>query len=212
MGNIAAVWSAFVHAMSEQERRFPEFLNEPATEEVLLEAEQQLGFPFPEEIKELYRIHNGQNHRYGIVFGLDFLSLTELCRKHKDWKELIDSEGPEGLAELGELCTSTPPGAIKTVYANLRWIPLFYDGSGNAVGIDLDPGEQGSIGQIINFGRDEDNKLVLAPNLAAFIPRYLTALADEVEIEAEDDDDDIFFSLDAHAIDIWKRLAKEGAH
>ncbi|MBY9081814.1 SMI1/KNR4 family protein [Paenibacillus sp. HN-1] len=212
MGNIAAVWSAFVHAMSEQERRFPEFLNEPATEEELLEAEQQLGFPFPEEVKELYRIHNGQNHRYGIVFGLYFLSLTELCRKHKDWKELIDSEGPEGLAELGELCTSTPPGTIKTVYANLRWIPLFYDGSGNAVGVDLDPGEHGSIGQIINFGRDEDNKLVLAPNLAAFIPRYLMALADEVEIEAEDDDNDIFFSLDAHAIDVWKHLVKEGAH
>ncbi|MNW16981.1 hypothetical protein D3C71_2160160 [compost metagenome] len=48
MVNIAAVWSAFVDAMSEQERRFPEFLNEPATEEELLEAEQQLGFPFPE--------------------------------------------------------------------------------------------------------------------------------------------------------------------
>ncbi|MNI99917.1 hypothetical protein D3C73_1591250 [compost metagenome] len=53
---------------------------------------------------------------------------------------------------------------------------------------------------------------MLAPNLAAFILRYLTALADEVEIEAEDDDNDIFFSLDAHAIDAWKRLAKEGAH
>lgn len=49
------------------------------------------------------------------------------------------------------------------------------------VGVDLDPGEQGTVGQIINFGRDEDNKLVLAPNLAAFIPRYLTALADGVE-------------------------------
>ncbi|CQR56554.1 SMI1/KNR4 family protein [Paenibacillus riograndensis] len=212
MGNIAAVWPAFIQAMSEQERRFPEFLNEPATEEELLEAEQQLGFPLPEEVEELYRIHNGQNHMYGIVFGLDFLSLTELCRKWNDWKELIDSEGPEGLEELGGLCTSAPPGAIQTVYANLRWIPLFYDGSGNAVGVDLDPGEQGSMGQIINFGRDEDNKLVLAPNLAAFIPRYLTAFAGEVEIEAEDDEDDIFFSLDAHAIDVWKRKAKEGAH
>ncbi|MFP4973978.1 SMI1/KNR4 family protein [Paenibacillus sp. CN-4] len=210
MGNVTAAWSAFVDAMNEREPKFAGYLNAPVKEEEIAEAEAQLGFPLPEDVKELYRIHNGQDHMYGIVYGLDFLGLQELCEKWVGWKALIESEGPDGMAELGKACTSTPTGAIKTVYANPHWLPLFYDGAGNAVGIDLDPDHAGTYGQIINFGRDEEQKVVLAPNLAAFIPRYLTGLVNEAEIEDEDDEDDIFFSLESHAIDVWKDMVKNG--
>ena len=43
------------------------------------------------------------------------------------------------------------------------------DWGGNHFGIDLSPGPDGRRGQVINFGRDEDLKVVMAPNLEAFI-------------------------------------------
>ncbi len=64
---------------------------------------------------------------------------------------------------------SYPQDAIKPIYINLRWIPFSHDGAGNHLGIDLDPGATGIIGQVINFGTDEKNKFVIAPSLTDFM-------------------------------------------
>jgi hypothetical protein len=44
-------------------------------------------------------------------------------------------------------------------------------------GLDLNPGLNGVVGQVVNFGRDEENKYVLATNWA----RFLADVADELE-------------------------------
>ena len=68
--------------------------------------------------------------------------------------------------ELG--ITSTPEGAIRKKYFHYKWLPVLSDGSGNYIGVDLDPGPAGRKGQVIIFGRDEEALFVVADGLPSF--------------------------------------------
>lgn len=68
--------------------------------------------------------------------------------------------------ELG--ITSTPEGAIRKKYFHYKWLPVLSDGSGNYIGVDLDPGPAGAKGQVIIFDRDEEALFVVADGLPSF--------------------------------------------
>jgi len=72
--------------------------------------------------------------------------------------------------------TSTPENAIKKKYFHYKWIPIFSDYGCNYIGIDLDPDINGTKGQIINFGRDEEKMIVIAPNLESFFDFILNEI------------------------------------
>lgn len=65
--------------------------------------------------------------------------------------------------------TSYPEKAIKTDFVNSSWIPFLHDGGGNFIGIDNDPDINGAKGQIINWGRDEHDRFVIAKDLKEFL-------------------------------------------
>lgn len=72
--------------------------------------------------------------------------------------------------------TSTPENAIKKKYFHYKWLPVFSDFGGNYIGIDLDPDSKGTKGQVINFGRDEQDMVVLAENLDNLFAKILAEL------------------------------------
>jgi len=72
--------------------------------------------------------------------------------------------------------TSTPKSAIQKKYFHYKWLPIFSDYGGNYIGIDLDPDLKGTKGQVINFGRDEQDMFVLAENLENLFDRILFEL------------------------------------
>lgn len=82
--------------------------------------------------------------------------------KHEIKRESYDFDNELSL-------TSTPQGAIKTKYFHIKWIPIISDYGGNYIGIDLDPDEKGTKGQVIIFGRDEEDMLVLANSWGDFL-------------------------------------------
>ncbi|MED1218197.1 SMI1/KNR4 family protein [Bacillus paralicheniformis] len=143
---------------TELKLHFRPFLNPPAAEEDIQKAENEMEVTFPEELRALYLTHNGEKESGpGLFFGLPFLSLQEMITEWRIWKEL------EGDEELGEIdAYSVPPCWIKEKYVNRRWIPISRDYGGNHIGIDLDPDQEGQAGQVINFGRDEEIKYVIA--------------------------------------------------
>jgi cell wall assembly regulator SMI1 len=49
------------------------------------------------------------------------------------------------------------------------WVPFADDGGGNFLGLDLAPDEDGTAGQVIVYGREEDVKYVLAPSFGAYL-------------------------------------------
>jgi cell wall assembly regulator SMI1 len=61
--------------------------------------------------------------------------------------------------------SSTPDNAIRKKYFHYKWLPIFSDYSGNYIGIDMDPDINGSKGQVIIFGRDEQKMIVLGNSM-----------------------------------------------
>lgn len=72
--------------------------------------------------------------------------------------------------------TSNPKNAIQKKYFHYKWLPVFLDYGGNYLGIDLDPAAKGTKGQVINFGRDEEDMFVFAETMESLFDKILTEL------------------------------------
>lgn len=169
-------------------KRFISCLKEGASDEEIRQAEKIIGISFPKELAELYKCNNGNIETsneaifLGGILGLDFLCIEEVVEEWEAWRELDDED-------LDEFSTSTPEKAIKCTYTNKGWIPFAADGGGNFIGIDMEPDVNGIAGQVINFGRDEDNKYVLAENLSQFLDLMIDIIrSDDFKIEFMDDE------------------------
>lgn len=70
---------------------FKPFLNAPATIEEIQYVESELGISFPDELRNLYLAHNGEDKSGpGLFFGLPFLSLDEVLDGWRIWKRIED--------------------------------------------------------------------------------------------------------------------------
>ena len=136
--------------------------------------ETKIGVELPNSLRKFYQWRDGQQSELeaGFFYGLEWLSLEGIYLEWKTWSELFD----EGFAEMEGEWESFHRGKIKEVYINKQWIPFASDGGGNHLAIDLDPGPQGTVGQIINFGSDEDTKYVLAEDFESFLSWFITQL------------------------------------
>lgn len=139
--------------------------------------------------KALYTTANGQKNKTntGFFYGLEFLSIDRMTNFWLNQVNLI-RENSRNKIHMNEFAKSFEEDKIKEVYASEKWVPFAYDWGGNFLGLDFDPGQNGKMGQIINFGRDEDVKFVVADDFGSFIKWY----ADQLEegnffINTEDD-------------------------
>jgi cell wall assembly regulator SMI1 len=124
--------------------------------------EKEFGVTLPDDVKQSFRLHNGQSCDIypGAIAG-EWLDPIERVRDSLSiWRSLYEEE-QESDSGFGERATSFPPDAIRCEYATPGWIPLLNTQDGNNCGVDLNPGPSGVYGQVINFGRDEDDKYVL---------------------------------------------------
>ena len=151
---------------------FPELvanLNPPVDEAQLERLDRDLPFTLPDDVRSLYRLHNGESERNGepsgIFFGLPWLSLEGALSDWQMWHGLADGD----FSDIDQDIVSVPEGHIKKNYINTRYFPISRDGGGNNIVIDLDPGAEGVKGQVINYGRDEDTRYVIAPSLEDFL-------------------------------------------
>lgn len=175
------VWLTLEYWLSQNLPEALADLNPGCSSEELDELERCLNCSLPEDFKTFYQGHNGQaGEATGIFCGLPFLSTNALFDQWFTWRDLAEDFAKEA-EDLGERNLATeitgasyPINAIKPMYINLKWIPFSYDGAGNHLGIDLDPGTAGVRGQVINFGADENNKFVLASSLTDFVAWIVT--------------------------------------
>jgi cell wall assembly regulator SMI1 len=185
-------------------------LHQGADESQLLNIENVIGLRLPDALREFYRLHNGQHDGPGLFYGLMFLSLEQVQQHWEYLSNQTDGVSEAEISDLSTLCSSHPEGRIKPLFANPRWIPFAYDFGGNYLGLDFDPDISGTPGQVINFGRDEDAKYVLAESFPAFIEWYVSQLVSgNFEIRQEDEDGKSFNTLhpsSSHFFDALKTL------
>jgi cell wall assembly regulator SMI1 len=143
------------------------YLQPGASDDALAHIEEITGQCLPEEMKEFYRVHDGQKTAvFGILFGIELLSARGIMENWQNWKDLEN----DGLnEELADSMTSKPDGFIRKLYVNPRWLPFTHDQSGNHIGIDFDPDVRGRVGQVIAFGRDDDQKKLVNSSFAEFL-------------------------------------------
>ena len=141
--------------------------------------EQKIGVTLPESFKDFYAVHNGQEGKKagGLFFGIEFIPFAEVMVQWEGWHTIIGDNNSEKLREdYCYDCQSLTPDAINVTYANNLWIPFAHDWGGNHLGIDLDPDVKGTVGQVINFGRGEEHKVVVAKSFEAFIAWFVVEL------------------------------------
>jgi cell wall assembly regulator SMI1 len=148
-------------------------LRKGAEPPVLAKVEAQIQRSLPETLRAFYAVHDGQMSQcpQGLFYSLRFMPLARVLEAQRVWAELVDIND-----ELAHAMRSSPSRYIKPVYANPLWIPFADDQSGNHLGVDLDPNAEGSDGQVIVFGRDENRKRLVAQSFEDFIDIFVAQL------------------------------------
>ncbi|KAG1736776.1 hypothetical protein EDB19DRAFT_1020025 [Suillus lakei] len=172
-------------------REYPELgdtLNYGILPQDLAQIEMQFGFALPQAVRESYLVVDGQEAESsagcseGLFFGLSLLPLETVFEEWRFWREVDDDPQTGSNPHLRDIMRSIPDGYVRKEYSQRGWIPLVVDKAGNYIGVDLNPDKDGSMGQVIVFGREFDTKIVLwhgdGPGGWA---RWLANFVDELE-------------------------------
>jgi cell wall assembly regulator SMI1 len=158
-----------------------ETIRPPAAEADLDELEKRIGRPLPADFRASYLIHDGQDRDterwgYGVIFGLYLRPIADGEGIRWLYVYRVEHEWPEKDNRMLDW-KFHPPGAIRDAWSGPGWVPFYWDVGRNFIGIDLDPGPNGVVGQVIPFGSEDEFRPVLALSFA----HLLEDVADELE-------------------------------
>lgn len=172
--DIKELWDEYEEWCNENYKLNSKLFNEPAGEKKLGELSNLVG-DLDYDFKELYSIHDGEASGCGMFFGFTFLTIDEII---DEINFMVPDNSYRG--------TSTPSECIKISYYESGWLPIAADGSGNFIGIDYSPDVNGKRGQVINFGRDENNKYVLSENLKEFFQTLINQIDEKKVLNSDE--------------------------
>lgn len=213
---VSESWRQYLSWLSESVPNACDALAPPASEADLAKLEEALGASLPASVREFWSLCGGQLEMDGpsLAAGFVFLSPADALREWQNWAQLRTSEGASGLESLSMHCTSSPANAIQEEYTVAGWLPLWKERlEGNYVGVDLAPGPEGSSGQVIHFGRDEDEKSVLFWDFAHLLSWLAEeAKAESLAVEEDEDDEDIQHVVHerGRVVGVLRKLAAAG--
>ncbi|MFB8374901.1 SMI1/KNR4 family protein [Paenibacillus taichungensis] len=138
-----------------------------ARDEELQSVENQLGVTLPEEMKALYRVHNGQTWNISVAPFVRNLTLSPLDQVKENWAFLQEEFDPDDMEPEIE------DDAMKPVLWNCKWIPIAENGGGDYLCLDTDPSGSGSVGQVLYFWHDWGHRSVEATGLFEFIQKCM---------------------------------------
>lgn len=171
--------------------------NPGASESAITAAETALGVAFPADLREYLALANGERwNSDGFIGDWQLLELKVIVKEARAMRALVE----EG--SFGDNTNAATP-AIKDRWWNPQWLPIVTSGSGHFFCADLDPGPEGTVGQIILFLHDDEGRYLVAPSLRAWFAR----LADDFERGLYEivADEDGYQRFNSHAL-LWSSL------
>ncbi|MDT4993494.1 MAG: hypothetical protein QOH97_3386 [Actinoplanes sp.] len=202
------LWRTYVEWLSEHVPPAAALLNPPASDAAIADLERLIGHELPESVKAGWRLHDGQTceNDLGAAFGFWWLPVAEVAEQWSNWEDMRRTQTEEFFENLDVAQRSYPPKAIQRQYTSPGWIPLLrWPFDGDYVGLDFDPGPAGKPGQVINFGRDQEEKFVIADEFATLVAwlvqearedRVSTGTADDENENENEDERDLFEHAD----------------
>jgi cell wall assembly regulator SMI1 len=151
-------------------------LRPPAKESDLDALEERIGRPLPADFRASYLIHDGQSEGPGVLFGARLEPIAEGEGVRWLYEHRVEHEWPERANWMLDW-VYYPPDAVRETWSGPGWVPFYWDLGRNFIGIDLDPGPNGVVGQVIPFGTEDRFRPVLALSFA----HLLEDIADELE-------------------------------
>ena len=176
---------AWLLRFDEVKIRMRDQLNAPANETEISEFEQLIGQPLTDDHKAFYQYANGQQSPYKVTYytdrpnkielpfplaegesvgnlfgGYEFLSLEQAKKQWIDIKDISKTFSDNNFITVRD------GDFVHPHYLDTGWIPLAMDGGGNFYGVDMNPPEGGTKGQVILFGPDEDQRRVLGNSIS----------------------------------------------
>ena len=130
---------------------------------VYAEFENEADFAFPAILKSFLSLHNG-------VKNTAFMDAQRILKEWRDWQSIYNEWTQE------ELFDTDNESNIKTLpmYVTPYWVPFFSLGGGNFIALDFAPNSQGTAGQVISFGADEQSATYEAKTLSEFLAGFIT--------------------------------------
>lgn len=119
----------------------------------LKEVEETMKIEFPKELKALYMSNNG-TLGLGAILGFEFMSLEDMLT---EWK-LNNNALKNGKFDKLEF-KSSKKGTIRNVGFDEKWLPFAYNNVHTYLAVDLNPDENGKVGQVINIGDAKVNSV-----------------------------------------------------
>jgi len=145
-------------------------LNRGASTKDFHELEALTNIPLPQEVKEFYLIHNGQDSISDTLTEMgELLSLERMGDEWRIWKSLLDKNSFQQSQVQNQ-------DGIAPDWWNPNWLPITYDGSGNHFCLDFAPTENGTIGQIITMWHDSGERRIVAQSFTDWIQTFADEL------------------------------------
>ncbi|MEU3659879.1 SMI1/KNR4 family protein [Streptomyces sp. NPDC032940] len=125
-----------------------------ASEEELAAAEERLGVPLPPELRALYEVVRGRYEDWDDfrdpydTIGCDLFDLGEVY--------VADAASRRVLWQFGAMCAveTGPEDAVQQLVGSPGWIVFGDNGGGDRIAVDLTPGPDGHVGQVIIIGHE----------------------------------------------------------
>lgn len=155
-------------------------LNPGASSEEIETIQNILGIKLPDDYIASCMIHNGQNqespgltYQGGTLLSLGVVSDSSFTTVRTEWT-ILKSIYDEDLIDKSE--GDRQDDLVKSFWWIPQWIPITSHGDGDGWCLDLDPGENGTRGQVIEFIHDSESREVIAPSFRALFEQLVSGV------------------------------------
>ncbi|PCJ55342.1 MAG: hypothetical protein COA79_21100 [Planctomycetota bacterium] len=177
---IEILWCKYKNWLKNSNPDWVNLLNSGASADDLKVVEDQLSFPLPNDYKDFLKIHDGQRQdSIGLLSENIIFGIIPALGCWESMKHMYDG------GQFNNDLDSEPKGAIQYKLWNVRWFPISND-NGNLVCIDLDPGPNGKVGQIIDFDNSSVHRVVLADSFLEYFQEYIDDIINKKYIYSDE--------------------------
>lgn len=207
MKTVKVLWEEILEIMDENIKAFSISSLDPAARvSKIKEMEERMNLQFPKGLKEIYLSNDG-SLGLAAILGFELISLDDMLIEWKNNIKILN-DGSYNKIDI----KSSKEGFIKEVYFDEKWIPFAFNNLHTYLAIDLNPGINGKIGQVINFGgTGNEVKYILADSLENLLEDVIMIyeynglkIEDEIQVDENKEDDlkELITFMDNHFFNI----------